>query len=228
MQSLQERVLSKRPAIVAATPGRLWDLMQVRRSHFGLLANLEPTGHELNAASEYACCALSPLLHLLWLCNREDGAHRLQSQGPASHDCDQHAPLFGRKCAACLQSERCYVSGTLAGAQCHLNATHNATSQDGGGASKHLTQLQRLDFLVLDEADRMVQQGHYQVRRRTPCSDEARYYTSIQYSGPAQQGTGSAPRMWWPICCRTSQPVPICSLDMLHCLPPVMCSVLTS
>ena len=26
----QERVLSKRPAIVAATPGRLWDLMQVR------------------------------------------------------------------------------------------------------------------------------------------------------------------------------------------------------
>ena len=35
--------------------------------------------------------------------------------------------------------------------------------QDGGGASKHLVQLQALDFLVLDEADRMVQQGHYQV-----------------------------------------------------------------
>jgi len=38
--------------------------------------------------------------------------------------------------------------------------------QDGTGAAAHLTQLASLDFLVLDEADRMVQQGHYQASRR--------------------------------------------------------------
>ena len=38
--------------------------------------------------------------------------------------------------------------------------------QEGSGPGAHLTQLAHLDFLVLDEADRMVQQGHFQVRRR--------------------------------------------------------------
>lgn len=38
--------------------------------------------------------------------------------------------------------------------------------QDGTGAAAHFTQLASLDFLVLDEADRMVQQGHYQASRR--------------------------------------------------------------
>jgi hypothetical protein len=61
----------------------------------------------------------------------------------------------------------------LKGAQCSVDAIPCTISQDGGGESKHLTQLERLDFLVLDEADRMVQQGHYQVRRRAPCSDAA-------------------------------------------------------
>ena len=31
------------------------------------------------------------------------------------------------------------------------------------GGAEHLTDLQDLSFLVLDEADRMVQQGHYEV-----------------------------------------------------------------
>ena len=34
----------------------------------------------------------------------------------------------------------------------------------GGKAAPHLTRLDALDFLVLDEADRMVQQGHFQAR----------------------------------------------------------------
>lgn len=33
----------------------------------------------------------------------------------------------------------------------------------GGRAAPHLARLAALDFLVLDEADRMVQQGHFQV-----------------------------------------------------------------
>lgn len=48
-----------------------------------------------------------------------------------------------------------------------------STQDGGGGATNHLVHLQQLDFLVLDEADRMVQQGHYQVLRRAPCSDAA-------------------------------------------------------
>ena len=67
----------------------------------------------------------------------------------------------------CSQSAATYQARLLA--LCAMFcATRNAILQDGGGASKHLTQLQRLDFLVLDEADRMVQQGHYQVRGRHP------------------------------------------------------------
>jgi hypothetical protein len=61
----------------------------------------------------------------------------------------------------------------LNGVQRSVYAVPCTLLQDGGGASKHLTQLERLDFLVLDEADRMVQQGHYQVQRRAPCSDAA-------------------------------------------------------
>lgn len=38
----------------------------------------------------------------------------------------------------------------------------------------HLTDLSHLSFLVLDEADRMVQQGHFQVRRREGGSGETR------------------------------------------------------
>lgn len=36
---------------------------------------------------------------------------------------------------------------------------------------RHLADLSRLAFLVLDEADRMVQQGHYQVRRQAMLHD---------------------------------------------------------
>lgn len=69
----QERVLGRRPAVVAATPGRLWDLM----------------------------------------------------------------------------------SGGAAAA--------GGGGSSGGRAAPHLARLAALDFLVLDEADRMVQQGHFQV-----------------------------------------------------------------
>ena len=68
----QERVLGRRPAVVAATPGRLWDLMS---------------------------------------------------------------------------------GGAAAG----------GGGSSGGRAAPHLARLGALDFLVLDEADRMVQQGHFQV-----------------------------------------------------------------
>lgn len=34
------------------------------------------------------------------------------------------------------------------------------------GGEPHLADLRQLSFLVLDEADRMVQQGHYQVHSR--------------------------------------------------------------
>ena len=36
--------------------------------------------------------------------------------------------------------------------------------QNGEGHNAHLAKLSGLSFLVIDEADRMVQQGHFQVR----------------------------------------------------------------
>ena len=53
------------------------------------------------------------------------------------------------------------------------------------GGAEHLTDLQDLSFLVLDEADRMVQQGHYEVIPRPtrpkifPCL-AGRYACQIQ------------------------------------------------
>lgn len=38
-----------------------------------------------------------------------------------------------------------------------------STDKHGPAAAAHLSDMSQLSFLVLDEADRMVQQGHYQV-----------------------------------------------------------------
>lgn len=100
LAAVQERILSKRPAIVTATPGRLWDMM---------------------------------------------------SGG----------------------------GGTAAGG-----------GSTGGVASKHLTNVSSLDFLIIDEADRMVQDNHFEVisQHSTLLPADPSIFMAVLSTSPSQKG----------------------------------------